>query len=125
MKLILLILGSLLVLATTGQDVKKKTVEAGEVAVEYTKEQKDAFVRDMEENIDSVKKEIKDLKTKAGKETDEKVKRLEAYQAQLEKDLAKLKKSTGSAWQEVRKGTVSAWEELRKAVSNAKKELTE
>jgi TolA-binding protein len=122
-KVLILLVASILAFATSGQDVKKKTVEAGETAVEYTKEQKDAFVHEMEENIDAVKKEIKTLKSKANQKADEKIKKLEEHQGRLEADLKRLKKSSGKAWQEIRKGTSSAWDQLKAAVSNAKKEL--
>lgn len=111
------------VFATTAQDVKEKTGEAASSAVEYTKEQKDAFTREMKRNLKAIEDEIAVAKTKAGKTADEKLKALEAKQKNLKKNLAELEKSTGKAWSKLRDGVSKAWTQLEAAFSDAKKEL--
>jgi len=110
-------------LATSAKDVKHKANETVDAAADYTKEQKEAFVKDMEENLDGLKAQIKTMKEKAGESKDETVKKLEAKQAQLEKDLAQMKKSSGNAWNKLKSGVSKAWSEIKTSMSEAKEEL--
>jgi len=110
-------------LATSAKDVKHKSNESVYAAADYTKEQKEAFVKDMEENLDGLKAQIKTMKEKAGESKDETVKKLEAKQAQLEKDLAQMKKSSGNAWNKLKSGVSKAWSEIKTSMSEAKEEL--
>lgn len=110
--------------ARTAEEVKEKTAEAGKAAVEYTKEQKAAFVSEMENKIDAVKSEIETMKQKTTAATEQKVKDLEDKQKALEEQLTKLKNSSGRAWSKIREGTASAWKQLQQSVSDAKKEMT-
>jgi hypothetical protein len=109
--------------ATSAKDVKHKANETVDAAADYTKEQKEAFVKDMEENLEGLKTQIKTMKEKAGESKDETVKKLEAKQAQLEKDLAQMKKSSGNAWNKLKSGVSKAWSEIKTSMSEAKEEL--
>lgn len=109
--------------ATSANDVKNKASETVDTAAEYTKEQKESFVKDMEENLAALKTQIKTMKEKAGASKDETVKKLEAKQAQLEKDLAQMKKSSGNAWSKLKSGVSKAWSEIKTSMSEAKEEF--
>lgn len=110
-------------IATSAKDIKTKATETVDAAADYSKEQKDAFVKDMEENIDSLKAQIKTMKEKAGASKDETVKKLESKQEQLEKDVAQMKKSSGNAWGKLKSGVSKAWSEIKTSMSEAKDEL--
>jgi len=109
--------------ATSAKDVKTKATETVDAASDYSKEQKDAFVKDMEENIEGLKAQIKTMKDKAGASKDETVKKLESKQEQLEKDVAQMKKASGNAWGKLKSGVSKAWSEIKTSMSAAKDEL--
>lgn len=119
MNLILALFISQFTMATSAQDVKNKAGETVDTAVEYTKEQKQAFTKEMEYNISNLKKEIAELKGKQSQKLDE----LKAKQANLEQDLAKLKKSSGNAWGQLRNGMTKAWTEIKTSYQSAKEEF--
>lgn len=110
-------------IATSAEDVKKKAAETADAAADYTKEQKAAFVKDMEENIAGLKAQIKTMKEKADHSTAASVQKLEAQQEQLEKDLDQMKKSSGNAWKKLKSGVAKAWSEIKTSMSEAKEEL--
>ena len=122
-KLILLLLLGQFAYATEAKDIKNKAGETAEVAMEYTKEQKEAFIKEMETNILALKDKIKQLRTKATYTKDEKVSVLQKKQDELEADLAKIKKSSGSAWSKLSSGMSKAWSEVKTSLADAKEEL--
>lgn len=109
--------------ATSASDVKKKASETVNAATNYSKEQKEAFVKDMEENLADLKTQIKAMKEKVGESKDETIKKLETQQSQLEKDLLQMKNSSGNAWNKLKSGVSKAWSELKTSMSEAKEEL--
>ena len=127
MKTLLLIIAALamteMATATSVKDVKNKASDTVDAAANYTKEQKEAFVKDMEDNIAGLKSQIKTIKEKAGASKDETVQKLEAKQLQLENDLGQMKKSSGNAWGKLKTGISKAWSELKASVTEAKEEL--
>ena len=120
------------VFATTKEEVKQKTAEAADAAANYSKEQKEQFQKDMQTNLDDIKKEIADLKKVASektgdakKEMNEQIATLEKKQDEMSKDLSKLKKSTGRAWDQMKTGMNKAWDSLSDSYKKAKAEYTE
>lgn len=111
------------VFATTASDVKNKAGETADTAVEYTKEQKDSFVKEMEENLAALKTKVKEMKAKAGQTKDKTVTKLEGEQKKLEHDLAAMKKSSGKAWDKLKNGMSKAWDEVKSSMNEAKEEL--
>ncbi len=111
------------VFAASASDVKNKAGETVDAATEYTKEQKDAFVKEMEENLATLKTKIKELKAKAGKSKDESVVKLEKEQKSLEHDLAAMKNSSGRAWGKLKAGVSKAWTEVKSSMNEATEEL--
>ena len=127
MKLLVILLSALLtqnVFATSATDVKEKAGETADAAANYTKEQKDAFVKEMEENLATLKTKIKDMKAKAGKSKDESVVKLEKEQKDLEHDIAAMKKTSGKAWGKLKTGVSKAWSEIKTSLGEAKDEIT-
>lgn len=121
-----------LAFATTSEEVTTKTKEAASAAVEYSKEQKEQFQKDMEAKLSEIKKEIAELNEQVSAKTGEakaemkaQVKNLEIRQQVLKKDLTKLKKSTGNAWSEMRAGVSKAWDALAESYDKAKAEFKE
>lgn len=118
--------------ATTTDDVKKETTEAASAVVEYSKEQKEQFQKDMDANLQKLQLEIADLKKAAAhksgeakKEMNEKIKAMEAQQDAIKSDLVKLKKRSGKAWEKMKVGVSKAWDSLSDSYQNAKDELKE
>ena len=127
MKLLVILLSAILtqnVFAKSATDVKDKAGETADAAANYTKEQKDAFVKEMEENLETLKTKIKDMKTKAGKSKDESVVKLEKEQKDLEHDIAAMKKTSGKAWGKLKTGVSKAWSEIKTSLGEAKDEIT-
>ncbi len=111
------------VFAKTATEVKEKAGETVDAAADYTREQKDAFVKEMEENLATLKTKIKELKAKASKSKDESVVKLEKEQKSLEHDLAAMKNSSGRAWGKLKAGVSKAWTEVKSSMSEATEEL--
>lgn len=109
--------------ATSANDVKDKASETVGAAADYTKEQKDAFIKDMEDNLAGLKKQIQAMKEKTGQTKDESVQKLEKKQKKLEADLAQMKKSSGKAWDKLKSGMSKAWDEVKDSFGDAKEEL--
>jgi BMFP domain-containing protein YqiC len=118
--------------ATSSEEVKQKTAEATSAAANYTKEQKDQFQKDMSAKLDTLGKEIDDMKKAAAQKTGEAKKEMDAQIANLEKkqegmkqDMAKLQKSSGKAWGHMKTGMSKAWDSLSDSYAKAKAEYVE
>lgn len=114
----------------TANEVKIKAKEAVNSATEYTVEQKEFFQKEMDENLATLKLELKNLKAKAvlvqGEaqvSTNKKIKELEAKENELHAKMKNLKKSSGRAWIKMKEGMSSAWNKVKEAVSEAKAEM--
>jgi len=126
-KILFILLSSSLVWATSGEEVKQKTKEAVNAAGDYTVEKKAEFQKSMEENLASLKADLKALKAQASDKTGEtkekinaEIADLEKKQSQLQADLKKLKKSTGAAWSEIKNGMSKAWDATKESYEKAK-----
>lgn len=115
-----------------GQVVKQKASETIDAASEYTKEQKEEIQKSLDRNLSAISKEIDELKRdaknssgKAKNEMNLQIANLENTQRELKKDIAKLKKSSGKAWDELKAGTTAALDKLSESFSKAKKEFNE
>ena len=127
MKLLIILLSAVLtqnVFATSATDVKNKAGETAEAAADYTKEQKDAFVKEMESNLAILKTKIKDMKSQAGKSKDDTVVKLEKEQKDLEHDIAAMKKTSGKAWGKLKSGVSKAWTDIKTSLGEAQDEIT-
>lgn len=118
------------VLGTSADEVKGKTSEAAAAAADYSKEQKEAFQRDMEAKLAAMKKEIADMKAAASQKTgeaqkgwNEQIAILEKKQEEMKKDLSKMKKSSGKAWAEMKTGMNKAWDVISESYDKAKSQF--
>ena len=126
MKILVLALDAFLTqfaLATSASDVKNKAGETADAAAQYTKEQKDAFVKEMQKNIDDLNAKIKDMKAQAGKSKDENLAKLEEKKKNMEHDLAALKNSSGKAWDKLKAGMSKAWDDIKSSMNDAGQEM--
>lgn len=115
-----------------GQEVKQKALETAQAAGEYTNEQKVEMQKNFEEKINKVSREIADLKKDAAaasgkvkKELDEEIQALEKKQKSIQKDLARWKKSSGKAWEDMKNGMSQAMDSISESYQKAKKEFSE
>lgn len=116
--------------STTTGEVSMKTKEAAQSAVDYTMEQKEAFQKSMEKNLNALESEVAELKAKATTahgaaqaKTNSKIKDLETKQGELQKKMSDLKKSTGKAWVKMKDGMSSAWSKAKETISEAEAEM--
>ena len=116
--------------STTSDEVSSKTKAAAQSAADYTVEQKEAFQKSMEKNMTALQKQIADLKAKAvtaqgdaKTKTNSKINDLEMKQAELQKTMSDLKKSTGRAWAKMKDGMAATWSKAKETVSEAEAEM--
>ncbi|PWU21248.1 MAG: hypothetical protein C5B49_02955 [Bdellovibrio sp.] len=109
---------------TTGTEVKQKTQDAANTAIEYTKEQRDAFIQTMDNHLNTARNQLKQLQETATNVTTSQVNEIERQQKSFEAELKRLKGSSGQAWSKLQSGVSNAWEQLEKSFSDARKELT-
>ena len=136
MNLVKLILGlgliaSIVYAADKGAEVKQKAGETIDAAKEYSKEQKEEIQKGIENNLNKMSEEIADLKRQAKKVTGSanaemkaQITNLESKQANLNADLARLKKSSGKAWGELKSGMSTAMDKLSQSYKKAKTEFS-
>lgn len=113
--------------ATSAEDVKQDSKKALATAGEFTAEQKEKVQNEMQASLDSMKREISELRAEADRKgaevkkgTQEKIAALEKKQNELEQKMTKFKASSGRAWDHMKKGLNSAMEELSKSYQKAK-----
>ena len=109
--------------STTVKDVKSRAGQTVDAAGDYTKEQKDAFVKEMEENLATLKAKVNKMKSNADRSKDAAVLKLEKDQKDLEKNISEMKKSSGKAWGKLKTGMSKAWSEVTTTLNDAKDEL--
>jgi peptidoglycan hydrolase CwlO-like protein len=116
--------------AVTKEEVQKKSTEAASAAVEYSKEQKEQFQKEMGSKLEELTSEVSDLKKKAlqttgnaQKQLSEQINLLEKKEHEMKKDLASLSKSTGKSWEQMKSGVNKAWDSLSESYQKAKKEF--
>lgn len=115
-----------------GQAVKKKASETIEAASEYTKEQKEDIQRGLDRNLNAISDEINELKRDAKKSSgkakdqmNEQIAALEVKRLSVQNDVARLKKSSGKAWDELKAGTSAALDKLSESYGKAKAQFKE
>ena len=111
----LTVLFSISAFATTSQEVKQKTSEAATAAADYTKEQKDQFEKDMKAKYAELQTEIASMKKQASEATGSAKKEMDAQIATLEKKQSDMK----SDLRKLGKSSGAAWAEMKIGVSKA------
>lgn len=99
--------------------VQKKT----DAALATAKENKDQFIKDMDAQIETISKEIEDLRSKAKDKSKATIQKLESRKEELQSEMKKLKKSSSNAYEKVEDGVKKAWLNLKDSVQAAKKEF--
>jgi hypothetical protein len=114
----------------TSEDVKKESKEAYQTAVEYSKQQKEEIVRQMQVKLDEYKQNIEKLKIKTelmgqGLKADfnHRLDELQAKQEAAQEKLSELKSSSGKAWDEVKEGLNQAMLDLERAYVDARSQF--
>ena len=80
--------------------------------------------------MQALQNQIADLKAKAvtaqgdaKTKTNSKIKDLEVKQAELQKTMSDLKKSTGRAWAKMKDGMAATWSKAKETISEAEAEM--
>ncbi len=114
-------------LAAEKGDVKKETTTSEQAKAPAEQEKQD-YIKQMQNALDDVSKNIDQLKSKAETATgdarakiDSTITTLKAQQETASKKLQELRSSTGAAWGEMKTGMSKAVDELRKGYDDAAK----
>jgi len=113
----------------TSKDVKQKATEAVQTAKEYLAQQQEKYLKEAQEKLNNLDKEISDLRQQAEKQTGEVQQKLSGQADSLQKKLeaakaklAAMKDASGDAWKKLKSGMDSAVDELEKSYKQAETE---
>ncbi len=108
------------------QDVSRETKEALDTTKEYTAQQKAAFQKAMQRELEDMQGRLNTLKTTTAKasgktraELQQAIKELERKQTAAAKELAALHLTGGKAWAKAKSGMHNAMEEMENAYQEA------
>ncbi len=119
---------------TTMKDVKQKTKEALETIGQYSAEQRDEAVRDVNKMISEMDADIERLQKRIDQKMGEMdqatrqkakatLKTLRKKRNNMAEWLGGVKHSSAGAWDEVKSGFVNSYQELKKSFDEAAKEF--
>lgn len=107
-------------------DAKKELSEAADAIEDLASEQKDDFVKEIDQqlkeldtSIGKMKKQASEAKEDARKELEEQLAEIETKREALLDRLEELSNASGNAWEDLREGVINAWDELKKARDDA------
>lgn len=113
--------------AVTEEDLKKESREALETARQYTAQQKEAFHRRMQGELDEMERKIEGLKREAERasetarrEAEKHIRELERETARAETRLKELEAAGGEAWEELKSGLNAALKDLQRSYDRAR-----
>src|SRR5262245_56347560 len=111
---------------TTAQDISKKTTEAWDTVKAYTAEKKNDAVAYGKTLVRDTDEKIKELEARAAKATgdakalyDKEIKNLKAKRAQASQKLDEMGKASGAAWDIAKNGFADAYKDLHQAFERA------
>jgi hypothetical protein len=114
--------------AEKGDAVKKEAPSGVDKSKAPAEQEKQDYIKQMENTLDDVSKKINELKDKAQSATgdartkiDSAITTLKAQQESAGKKLDELRSSTGAAWGEMKTGLSKAVDDLSKAYNDAAK----
>ncbi len=114
--------------AGTPSDVKKETPQGLDKSKPPADQEKQDYIKQIENTLDDVAKKINELKDKAQNATGDASAKIESTVATLKtqqeaagKKLQEVRSSTGAAWGEMKTGMSKAADDLRKAYEDAAK----
>ncbi len=99
--------------ATSAHDVQEKAGQTVDSAADFSKEKKDAFIKEMNENISALDKKIDELKSQTTHSTKQSISDLENQKKSLETNLEKMKHTSGKAMLHIRDGLSKAWYDIK------------
>jgi hypothetical protein len=115
---------------STGKDVGQKAAETGEAIRDYSVEKKDEAVAHAKRLSADLNARIKELETRAAKETGEaktkaqaQLKELRAKRAEASRKLADLSRASKASWDRAKEGFANAYRDLAAAYDRAAAEL--
>jgi hypothetical protein len=95
-------------------------------------ETKEALQKDLEQGIQTIQSEVKDLQEKAKTATGQmqrditkKIEELKSQEAEINEQAKKIKSSSGLAWQDLKNGAKKALENIKQSVKDAKERFKE
>jgi hypothetical protein len=108
--------------SASGQKVKQETKEALDAARKYAAQKKEQYQREMEAELDSLSRDIQELKAKAEKagaktrvEVTKQIAELEKQKEVVSRKLRELQAHSAEAWEGMKAGIDSAIAELKKS----------
>ncbi|HSM31690.1 MAG TPA: hypothetical protein VK854_13410 [Woeseiaceae bacterium] len=121
---------------TSLEDVKRESQELAHTIADYSEDQRDEAVREVESALSTADRRIQDfeqqveanwddLSETAREEAREDLETLKARRAAVAESYEELKSDSGAAWAEVKKGFSDAYAELEAAFEAADKEFDE
>lgn len=107
-------------------DAKKELSEAADAVEDLAAEQKDNFVKEIDQqlkeldtSIARMKEQAKEAKDDARKEIEDQLAEIETRREALLDRLEELGRTSGNAWEDRKEGVINAWDELKKARDDA------
>jgi len=121
---------------TSFEDVKRESQELAHTIADYSEDQRDEAVRDVQSALSAADRRIEDfekqveanwddLSEAARKEAREDLETLKARRAAVAESYEELKSDSGAAWADVKKGFSDAYADLTAAFEDAEKEFDE
>ncbi|MCS6294377.1 MAG: hypothetical protein H8J66_15000 [Nitrospira sp.] len=114
----------------TPDTITKEARETIEATAQYTAQQKEAFQRKAQEELDAIQKQMAMLQGKADKasasartELQKSIHELEVKKEAVKKQLDGLKSATDAKWDELRAGVHSAIEEMNQSFQRLRSKL--
>lgn len=114
----------------TPDTITKEARETIEATAQYTAQQKEAFQRKAQEELDAIQKQMAALQGKADKasasartELQKSIHELEVKKEAVKKQLDGLKSATDAKWDELRAGVHSAIEEMNQSFQRLRSKL--
>lgn len=114
----------------TPDTITKEARETIEVTAQYTAQQKEAFQRKAQEELEAIQKQMAALQGKADKasasartELQKSIHELEVKKEAVKKQLDGLKSATDAKWDELRAGVHSAIEEMNQSFQRLRSKL--
>jgi signal transduction protein with GAF and PtsI domain len=114
----------------TGDKVIQETQEAVTATKDYTIQQKDAFQRKVQKELDEMqvritqlRRQVKHASTEAKADIQKAVSELEKKKGLAEKKAKEIQSATASSWEQVKSKTSAALDDLRESYNRAKSHL--
>ena len=113
----------------TSKDVQQKATEAAKTAKEYLAQQQEKYLKQAQEKLTNLDKQISNLRQQAEKQTGDMQQKLTEQADSLQKKLAAakeklaaMKNASADAWKKLKYGMDSAMDEMEKAYQQAEPE---